>query len=192
VAVHAATSDHAEVDTLALPMGDELRAALDDLGGNWAGGPYGEPARLLLRGQAAGVERLLEHRERLVARALARPERFVLTHGEPHPGNTIVTADGVVLVDWDTALLAPPERDLWMVVGDDPTVLDAYTAATGRPVLTDTMTCYRLSWDVVEIAGYIAELRDEHAATANTAASWRNLQHYLDPARRWPELVGLS
>ena len=25
--------------------------------------------------------------------------------------------------------------------------------------------------------------------TADTAESWRNLQHYLDPPRRWPELL---
>jgi spectinomycin phosphotransferase/16S rRNA (guanine(1405)-N(7))-methyltransferase len=189
VAVHAATCTSAGVEDLAVPMGDELRAALDDLTGPWTAGPYGERARLLLCRHAAGVERLLDQHRRLAERVLARPERFVVTHGEPHPGNTLITDEGVALVDWDTALLAPPERDLWIVAGHDERVLDAYTAATGRAVLADGNTCYRLTWDVVEIALYIAELRGEHAETADTAESWRNLQHYLDPPRRWPELL---
>ncbi len=35
---------------------------------------------------------------------------MVLTHGEPHPGNTLMTNGGWVVVDWDTTLIA--ERDL--------------------------------------------------------------------------------
>ncbi|MPZ79263.1 MAG: phosphotransferase [Actinophytocola sp.] len=41
-------------------------------------------------------------------------------HGEPHRGNTITTPNGVVLIDWDTTLIAAPERDLWALVGEDP------------------------------------------------------------------------
>ncbi|WP_432843998.1 phosphotransferase family protein [Dactylosporangium sp. CA-092794] len=42
----------------------------------------------------------------------ADPPGLVLTHGEPHPGNTMRTGGGWLLIDWDTALLAAPERDL--------------------------------------------------------------------------------
>ncbi len=55
----------------------------------------------------------------------------MLTHGEPHRGNTIVTATGVVLVDWDTCLLAPPERDLWLLVGEEPGIRERYATRTG-------------------------------------------------------------
>jgi Ser/Thr protein kinase RdoA (MazF antagonist) len=37
---------------------------------------------------------------------------FVLTHGDA-PGNILYDGDGVYLVDWDTALFAPCERDTW-------------------------------------------------------------------------------
>jgi hypothetical protein len=111
---------------------------------------------------------------------------FVLTHGEPHPANTIITTEGLVLIDWDTALLVPPERDLWTVAGNDASVLEAYTAATGRPVIDEVLTCYRLSWDINEIALYVALLRNQHTDTADTAESWRNLQHFLRPEARWP------
>jgi spectinomycin phosphotransferase/16S rRNA (guanine(1405)-N(7))-methyltransferase len=105
---------------------------------------------------------------------------MVLTHGEPHPGNTMTTGDGLVLVDWDTALVAPPERDLWTIAGDDTTVLAAYTAATGRTVVDDALECYRRSWDLTEIALYVALLRAAHDDTADVRESWHNLQMTLE------------
>lgn len=59
MAIHAATSTHAQVEDGLLPMGDVLLAALDDLDARWTSGPYGERARLLLRRHAAGVQQLL-------------------------------------------------------------------------------------------------------------------------------------
>ena len=47
----------------------------------------------------------------------------VLTHGEPHPGNTMRTEDGWRLIDWDTARIAPPERDLWSINPGDGSML---------------------------------------------------------------------
>ena len=55
-----------------------------------------------------------------------------MTHGEPHRGNIVVTDAGVVLVDWDTCLLAPPERDVWLVAGEEPGILEDYERRTGR------------------------------------------------------------
>jgi hypothetical protein len=189
VDVHGARTSHPIVDDLATPMIDELLAAVADLDRPWTAGPYAEPARALLAEHAAALQRLLGHHRRLAGAALAGTERFVVTHGEPHPGNTMVTADGPVLVDWDTALLAPPERDLWMVTGDDASVVDAYAAVTGRPIVDDVMTCYRLSWDLTEIALYIALLRREHTDTTDVTESWRNLQDYVSLEARWPGLL---
>lgn len=189
VQIHDRTSPHLMVEDLTIPMLDELLVALDDLDRPWTSGPYAEPARQLLAEHAEGLPRLLEHHRHVADAAVAEPSRFVLTHGEPHPGNTIITADGLALIDWDTALLAPPERDLWTVAGADTSILDAYTTATGRPVLDDVITCYRLNWDLIEIAGYVALLRDEHLESADVAESWRNLQHSLRSADRWPQLL---
>ena len=38
---------------------------------------------------------------------------YVITHGEPHPGNLLRTLTGLRLIDWDMIALARPERDLW-------------------------------------------------------------------------------
>lgn len=182
-------STDAMVDDLVVPRVEDLLRLTDDLGRSWDSGPYGEPARALLARHAGGLERLLMHYERLARNISERPERMVLTHGEPHIGNTIVAGDNWLLVDWDTTLVAPPERDLWTVAGNDASALAAYTAMTGRPVLADVLDCYRLWWDLAEISGYIALLGDDHADSDDVRESWRNLNHYLDPVQRWPQFM---
>ena len=123
---------------------DDLEVALRELDRPWTGGPFAEPARELLAGAAGPARRGLDVLDRW-ARAPAPAENLVITHGEPHPGNIIrVAADGAVgagpaggaimLIDWDTVALAPPERDLWMVATETGDELRRYTELTGRPV----------------------------------------------------------
>ena len=72
-----------------------------------------------------------------------------------------------MLIDWDTTLIAPPERDLWSLVGEDPAVSDAYTALTGTAVDPGAIELYRLGWDLAEIAIYVTQFRRPHV-TAKT------------------------
>ena len=110
----------ARTDDFALPCRSLLDAALaaspawpDVLGG--VAGPCARPAAELISGSAV-LPALLARYDLLAARARAEGGRRVLTHGEPHPGNTLRADDGRwLLVDWDAALLAPPERDLWLL-----------------------------------------------------------------------------
>lgn len=173
-------------DDLDVPHRDELARAIEDTGTAWDSGPYAAPARTLLARHAPAVERLMAHHDRLAVEARAQPERAVLTHGEPHVGNTMLTEAGWVLVDWDTTRVAPPERDLWTLAGGDSSIIDAYVAATGRSVLPSALELYRLGWDLTEIAIYIALLRRPHTTAPDVAAAWANLTVYLDPERGWP------
>jgi len=182
----AALTSATRVDDFVLANRDELVRALDDLAGRWDRGPYSERARVLLCGHAKGVERLLARYDRLTDEARDQPDRMVLTHGEPHIDNVILTATGPVLVDWDTTLIAPPERDLWMLESGDGSVIDTYTKATGTRVLPSMLDLYRLRWDLAEVALYIALFRQPHADNADARESWKNLNYFLEPARRWP------
>jgi hypothetical protein len=122
-ALHAAPASArraALVDDLVIPARDQLIAALADRARRWESGPFGEPARVILNEHGDAVVRVLEYYDQLAAAVARQTERMVLTHGEPHRANTITTADGVVLIDWDTALIAPPERDLWALADEDP------------------------------------------------------------------------
>ena len=93
-------------------------------------GPYAHPVARLIQGHAGAHLAAPGPLRRVSWRpARAQPARTVLTHGEPHPGNTMLTASGWVLIDWDTALAAPPERDLWSLDPGDGSVLDAYADA---------------------------------------------------------------
>jgi spectinomycin phosphotransferase/16S rRNA (guanine(1405)-N(7))-methyltransferase len=176
-------------DDLVVPRRDDLTVAIGELGQRWDSGPYGELARDLLDHHASTVERLLERYDRIAAGVAQRPERMVLSHGEPHAANTVMTGDGWRLVDWDTTMIAAPERDLWMMAKADASVIDAYEAMTERTVIRDGLDCYRLWWDLSEICGYIALLHDAHDDTEDVRESWRNLQHFLNPTARLPHLA---
>ncbi len=169
----------AGVEDFLLPRRDALHQALGELGRPWAGGPYGERARALLADHAHTIERLLAHFDDLVAEARREPERMVLTHGEPHPGNLLRADAGWLLIDWDTALVAPPERDLWHLDPGDGSVLDAYARETGRPVRSAMVELYRLGWRLTEIALYTATFRGDHRDTEDTRLSWQGFAWYV-------------
>lgn len=153
-----------EPDSLQIPYRDTV---FDGLDREWAGGPFGEPARALLAAARDHVRGLLDRYDLLVPKVLGDKARWVVTHGEPHPGNVMRTRDGIKLIDWDTVRLAPPERDWWMIAPDTP---DADPEA---------VELYRRWWELSEICDYVAVLRAPHADDANTRIAWRELQTYL-------------
>jgi hypothetical protein len=177
-AVHdspASVRRDALTDDFLLQGGDALGRALDALAIRWDGGPYGEPARALLTRHAGDLSRLAERRDRLAGQARERPDRMVLTHGEPHPGNVIQDGIRWMLIDWDTALIAPPERDLWLLESGDGSITSAYHQATGRDVLPSMLELYRLTWELSDIASCVARFCDEHADTEEDRTDWRVL-----------------
>ena len=172
-----------------LPNRDRLLSALDRLGQAWDTGPYGEAARRLLEVHGAEIEILLRTYDRWADEVLSDPDRWVITHGEPGAANVLVTAGGPVLVDWESALIAPPERDLWDLAEGDPSVLGRYRASGAR-VQSRALSFYRLYYDLFEIGGYIGLFGSHHGEDADTNESWKNLSYFLRPVERWPELVG--
>jgi spectinomycin phosphotransferase len=175
---------------------DDLELALRELGRPWTGGPFAEPARELLAGAAGPVRRGLDALDRW-ARARFSVEGLVITHGEPHPGNIIrvaanadadggAAADGaggagpasgaIMLIDWDTVGLAPPERDLWMVATETGAELRRYTELTGRPVDMAAIELYRLRWALDDLSCFVRDLRAPHRRTPGTEDAWQALQ----------------
>jgi hypothetical protein len=157
-------------------------------GARWSAGPYADPARHLLDEHAVEVRALLAHYDELATRVGGTSHRMVMTHGEPHASNVLRTPNGLVLIDWDTALVAPPERDLWTLAEDDPTLIDAYAERADMTVDHDALALYRLWFDLAEIGGYLRLFAAAHEETADTAESWRNLRYFLRPRDRWPDL----
>ena len=111
-----------------------LEMSLRERGRPWRGGPYAEPARALVSEHAAGLGTALAVFDDLIAQLTAAGSQPVLTHGEPHSGNLIRRGADYLLIDWDTAGLAPPERDLWWIIAGAGPEADQYAALTGREV----------------------------------------------------------
>lgn len=134
-------------------------------------GPYARRAAELLTTHAATIAAAHDRYAGLVDRV--DRGRMVLTHGEPHPGNTMRTPDGWRLIDWDTALAAPPERDLWHLA--TPETLAAYEEATGVRPVAEVLALYRLRWDLTDLTEFATGFARPHDGSADDAESWRLL-----------------
>jgi spectinomycin phosphotransferase len=181
--LHAATSTVAATaarETFAVPRRESLDRALRELDVPWDGGPFSEPAREALTQVAGEVGALLVRHDAQVA-AGGPSDRWVVTHGEPHEANLVESPDGLVLVDWDTLLIAPPERDLWWLDGE---VVTAYLELTGLLLDAELVALYRLWFDLDKIAQYTEQFRRPHRLGIETSETWDIFTIFLDQARR--------
>ncbi|MEV6850699.1 aminoglycoside phosphotransferase family protein [Actinoplanes sp. NPDC051411] len=141
---------------LDVPRLDELQKARHTAGD----GPYGRRATELLSAKSGLIDDLLGEYEELKA-TLPPPDEWVVTHGEPHPGNIMHTPGGLRLVDWDTARLAPAGRDLWFV-DDSPAYI-----------------FFRRRWRLADIASFAGDLNMPHRDTEDTSAIFGYLRECL-------------
>lgn len=161
------------VEDWVLPGRGELARLL--VGEGWTSGPYAAEARELVVGSAARIGRGLTRYDALAEAVTAAGVDFVVTHGEPHAANVVHTADGPVLIDWDTVRWAPKERDLWSFVG-----LEGWRQGYGDgPVLSDAVEAYQLQWKLSEIADFGKLLAGARAANSDADVAMRELRSYL-------------
>ena len=152
-----------------------LDDSLRERGRLWRGGPYAEAARALVSKHASGLAAALADFDDLAAQVAAVDAGLVLTHGEPHPGNLIRRGADYLLIDWDTAGLAPPERDLWWVLSDSGTEAARYAELTGRQVSEPAVAFYRMRWDLDDVGLLLADFRGPHRKDEDTEQGWAAL-----------------
>ena len=157
--------------------------ALGSLGVPWTGGPYAEPGRDLLARYERPLRQAFARFDGLLDRVRGAGGPYVITHGEPHPGNLLRTRAGLCLVDWGMTALARPERDLWRVISGDQDAA-RYSWRTGWTVNQDALALYRLRWDLDDIAGMLSQIRGPHLRTADTLMTWTELQKTLEAITR--------
>jgi spectinomycin phosphotransferase len=180
--MHRASSqmaDRAPAHDLRLVGRAGLEDALADLDRPWTGGPFSEPARRQLRMHAQAVTDWLGSFDELSAVVAPSSVGWVISHGEPHPGNLIRVADGFRLIDWDTVAFAPAERDLWMFDDGSAGSLALYSQITGRPVSKLALAFYRLGWALADLASFISLLRSGHQENRDTGKAWQAVQLLL-------------
>jgi spectinomycin phosphotransferase len=148
-----------------------------------------QPAHALVRARAIDLAHVVEGFDRLRERTAEARSRTVVTHGEPHAANVMCVAGRMVLIDWDTTALAPPERDLWLVAsgGDE---LDHYRDATGHRVELEVMTLYRLRWYLDDVARAVRRFRAPHQVTGDTRHWWEGLNLVMDAVDPWRRELG--
>jgi spectinomycin phosphotransferase len=168
----------------------DLMAFLADPDCRWDGGPFSAPARHLLVPHVVELTQLtagFDHLIDLTAPARANP---VITHGEPHPANLMSVEGRLVLIDWDTAALAPPERDVALITTASRAGLDRYEQATGRAIDRTVITLYRLRWYLDDLASAVRLFRNRHRETPDTRGWWEGLAPRLDQLPTWLDLLG--
>lgn len=162
----------------------------------WSDGPYAARAHALVRDCEPGIRELLRLHDRLTDRLDQSDHPWVITHGEPHGGNTVIDNHGKVhLIDCDDMMLAPPERDLWLLLHvfhqrpfttDTHAILAAYHRTDG---LSDprrfAIELMRADWHLMEISSYSRAFNQPHAESEDLAAHWRTLNTYLPVEQNW-------
>lgn len=155
----------------------------------WKSGPFAADAHRRLVQHVVDLGQLVMDFDRLVeATALARAHS-VITHGEPHPANVMSVGGRLILIDWDTAALAPPERDVALVVSASDEGIDRYQQATGRELNPAVIMLYRLRWYLDDVASAIRLFRNAHRDTADTRRSRHGLGRDLQQLPKWLGLL---
>jgi spectinomycin phosphotransferase len=183
--LHTAIPDGIQVPGRPLELGTRqaIDQALGSLGVPWTGGPYAEPGRDLLARYERPLRQAFARFDGLLHRVRGAGGPYVITHGEPHPGNLLRTRAGLCLVDWDMTALTRPERDLWWVISGDQDAA-RYSRRTGWTVNQDALALYRLRWALDDIAGFLSQIRGPHQQTADTLMTWTELQKTLEAITR--------
>jgi spectinomycin phosphotransferase len=135
----------------------------------WESGPYGERAREAVAARLPEVRRWTARYHHLAAQAQSLP--WVATHGEPHTQNQLVTASGLLFVDWESLALAPRERDLRTLVDFGHTGLGT--------VSWPMIEMFDLEWRLDELAQYSAWFAQPHGDTDSDRVAFAGLLEEL-------------
>jgi len=147
--LHAAPAP-ATARTWSTEIPPDLPALLRDLLQREWSAPLGPAARDLLLSHLALVGGWVREHARLVD--VADPAAYVVTHGEPHVRNQWLAHGRTWLIDWESLVLAPRERDLATLVHE------------GRDVEHDPqlVRLFDLEWRLSEIWSFAQWLQGPH------------------------------
>ena len=73
---------------------------------------------VFLQSKHADILDLVQRTEQLAQKLQTHTPKFILCHADIHAWNLLITDDGTLyMVDWDTLIFAPKERDLMFIGG---------------------------------------------------------------------------
>lgn len=120
--------------------------------------------------------------EELISKLKSQNIEFVNCHGEPSPGNVIVSKDGkIYLIDWDFPLFAPKEKDLLFFDKNFTHVLAGYQKVVPDVEINeDVKRYYGLLWNVQEIADWGTRILFEDISLEEQNHSYDELLSFLN------------
>jgi spectinomycin phosphotransferase len=136
------------------------------------------------------ISDLVERAEDLAAVLHTQSAPSVICHGDIHAGNVLIDADqNLYLVDWDTLILAPKERDLMFVGGglflnqrspeeEERLFYQGYGQTQTNPV---ALAYYRYERIVQDIAAYCEEILLAEASGEDQENGLRQLVSQFRP-----------
>ena len=163
-----------------IPHRSSLQDALADLAHVWHAGPYAQPARAELTAHQSDVRSALAEYDALVRAAISDTSAWCLTHGEPSGGNLVCDGrSSVYLVDWESARIAPPERDLVELWWNEKALAHYVRVSDASRLRPDLIRLYTLWYALAETSVYLLQFRAPHTADDNMAESWQNYLRFL-------------
>jgi spectinomycin phosphotransferase len=127
--------------------------------------PVASQLAALLRARREVIDTLVVRAEQLGNALQRRRPELVLCHADIHAGNLLIDGDSLYIVDWDTLILAPKERDLmfigagiddaWPTAREQALFYQGYGATEVNPI---ALAYYRFERIVEDIAAYCEQL----------------------------------
>ena len=185
-------SNHLTVAKYDLPSRHELNTVL--AAPTKKGQPQNQYQEQLLNGLTTHRSEILQALERydsLGRSAAALQMPFVITHGDPTPGNLILdTEERLHVIDWDGVCLGPPEKDLVSFTGERfEVVLERYLMERQDNISlhADIFGFYIYEWAINEIRDYGTKILSKNDDPTQNEYDWESLQDYLPPNRAYME-----
>ncbi len=176
VQIPKALQQRSPQDRLTAPFDADLLADVASLENiSFHGALYLQRLREVVWPRREQIRAFLAHSQEYARKAHQTPVSSVVCHGDAWGGNMILSASGqLTLLDWEAAVMAPPERDVFIYMGDLEPNLTAFDA--GYRMIHKEPMRWHAEW--LAYYGYRRQLR-------NLAHWLYNLLHEpLDEAQR--------
>jgi spectinomycin phosphotransferase len=151
----------------------------------------------LLYNKEEVICKIIDRAENMVEKIKERPQKNCLCHGDIHAGNLLITDKNVFyIVDWDTIIQAPKERDLMFIGGGIGNKWNKteeennfYRGYNGRETIDPIIMTYyryeRIIQDIVEYYDqYFKEKAQKKKEILKTVASMFEPNNVVDMATK--------
>lgn len=149
----------------------------------WSGGPWSSATGDLLTPTLPVLRRAVRRFRLLAAAVSGHADRWVPTHGRLAPARVLQTDQGVRVVGWGAAALAPRERDLAQALGEangvDPWFAYVEGGGPPEPLSQDAVELFTLERVLGRIVLAASSLARPHDDSSVTRARFEDLGDQL-------------